>query len=140
MPTPEPPPLQGIDHIHIFVSDRAAAETWYRAVLGFARISDYAHWAADGGPLTIQDAQGCVHLALFERPPQACRSTVALRVDGAAFRAWKKHLDRVLPGAVKEEDHEQALSMYFEDPDGNPYEITTYDVAPRSEDGAAAAG
>jgi catechol-2,3-dioxygenase len=30
-------------------------------------------------------------------------------------------------------DHAMSLSLYFSDPDGNPYEITTYDVtsAPR---------
>jgi catechol-2,3-dioxygenase len=28
------PQLTGIDHIHVFVSDRVAAEDWYRRVLG----------------------------------------------------------------------------------------------------------
>jgi catechol 2,3-dioxygenase-like lactoylglutathione lyase family enzyme len=31
------PKLTGIDHIHVFVSDRVAAEDWYRRVLGLAR-------------------------------------------------------------------------------------------------------
>lgn len=29
-----PSPLERIDHIHVFVADRAAAEPWYADVLG----------------------------------------------------------------------------------------------------------
>ncbi|WP_176491141.1 MULTISPECIES: VOC family protein [Microbulbifer] len=31
-----PPKLSGIDHVHIYVSDRPAAHHWYQEVLGFA--------------------------------------------------------------------------------------------------------
>jgi catechol-2,3-dioxygenase len=30
---------------------------------------------------------------------------------------------------VAVEDHTVALSLYFQDPDGNPYEITSYEYA-----------
>jgi predicted lactoylglutathione lyase len=28
------------------------------------------------------------------------------------------------------QDHQQSLSLYFSDPDGNPWELTTYEVIP----------
>jgi catechol-2,3-dioxygenase len=34
---------------------------------------------------------------------------------------------RELPGQVSEEDHGLSVSLYVADPDGNPYEITTYE-------------
>jgi len=121
------PPLEGIDHIHVFVTDRAAAEVWYARVLGFSRVPSLAEWAADGGPLTLADAAGRIHLALFERGAQACRSTIALGVSAPAFMAWRKHLAAALGKAPLTEDHQLSWSMYFADPDGNPYEITSYE-------------
>lgn len=122
------PPLQAFDHIHVFVSDRAAAEMWYRRVLGLTRTAELQAWAANGGPLTVQNADGTIHLALFERPVQPCRSTIALRVSASAFAAWRVHLTQALGQAPSFEDHQMSVSLYFSDPDGNPYEITTYDV------------
>ena len=62
------PTLERVDHIHVFVSDRAASEQWYAKVMGFRRVKDLEFWAADGGPLTIANPSGTIHLALFERP------------------------------------------------------------------------
>ncbi len=123
------PDLDAFDHVHVYVQDRAAAERWYAAVLGFERTKALEAWAVNGGPLTLQNAGGTIHIALFERPRQACRSTVALRVDAAGFHAWRRHLAEVPALAVTLEDHDLSLSLYLHDPDGNPYEITTYDAA-----------
>ena len=122
-----PPALLGVDHVHVYVADRAAAERWYCDVMGLTRVASLAFWAGDGGPLTLHDASDTVHLALFERPPQRTRSTVALRVDAPGFLAWRAHLERVLARPIKAVDHDASWSLYFEDPDGNPYEITTYE-------------
>lgn len=124
-----PPELLAFDHVHVFVADRAAAEAWYQRVMGLRRTPELEFWAVDGGPLTLQNTNGSVHIALFERPAQPCRSTIALRVGASAYGEWRRHLKSTLGGAVTEEDHEASLSLYFRDPDGNPYEITTYDVA-----------
>jgi NAD(P)-dependent dehydrogenase (short-subunit alcohol dehydrogenase family)/catechol 2,3-dioxygenase-like lactoylglutathione lyase family enzyme len=120
------PPLAGVDHVHVHVRDRASAERWYADVLGLRRVDSLGGWAADGGPLTLADAADRVHLALFERPPQPNRATIALGVDAGAFIAWRAHLARRLGAAPEAVDHELSWSIYFSDPDGNPYEITSY--------------
>ena len=68
------PPLEGVAHVNVFVSDRAAA------------------------------AQG--------------------------FLAWQRHLEAVLQQRVEAVDHQLSWSLYFSDPDGNPFEITSTEVAP----------
>ena len=123
------PPLQRIDHVHVFVRDRAEALRFYAEVLGLAPLPEFAHWAAGGGPLTLADAGGTVHVALFESPgAQPNRSTVALGVDGAVFARWQRHLGAALGEPPAVHDHGAALSLYFDDPDGNPFEITTFDA------------
>ena len=81
----------------------------------------------DGGPLTIQNMEGTVHIALFERRPTENHSTVALQVNADEYLSWGRHLAQELDEPPKSEDHEVSLSLYFKDPDGNPYEITTYE-------------
>jgi catechol-2,3-dioxygenase len=123
------PAFQRIDHIHVYVADRDAAEAWYASVLGFARIPELAFWASDGGPLTLTDPSGTVHLALFEREPQKCRSVIALAASAEELVAWQTHLTGALGRPVDAVDHEVSWSLYFADPDGNPYEITSYEYA-----------
>lgn len=122
------PRIQAFDHLHVFVPDRAAAEAWYRDVLGFTRVPELAFWADDGGPLTLRDAGANVHLALFERPAQPCRSTLALRVGAADFVRWQTHLALALGQAPRVQDHQVSKSIYFSDLAGNPFEITTYEL------------
>ena len=124
-----PPTLQDIDHIHVLVGDRGAAEKWYAQVLGLQRVVELESWATGGGPLTIGNAAGTIHLALFERVPEASRSTIALSASGAEFVAWKLHLSEVLGRQIGVEDHQLSWSLYFKDPDGNPYEITSYEYS-----------
>jgi Glyoxalase/Bleomycin resistance protein/Dioxygenase superfamily len=136
------PTLTGIDHIHIFVSDRVAAEDWYRRVLGLVRAPALESWAAGGGPLTIVDASDRVHLALFERPRQSCRTVVALGASGAEFLSWLAHLRSALGRQLEPVDHELSWSLYFEDLDGNPFELTSYEYGAirDSLDGARPSG
>jgi catechol 2,3-dioxygenase-like lactoylglutathione lyase family enzyme len=122
------PPLQGFDHLHVYVADRPAAAAWYERVLGLRPVAALAHWAAGGGPLVIGNGSGTLHLALFERARQANRAMLAVAVDAAQWQPWRQHLaaQRV---EASFEDHGESWSLYFDDPDGNPYEITCYDVA-----------
>lgn len=119
------PPFEAIDHLHVHVTDRPAAEAWYRRVLGLRRVAALAHWAAGGGPLTLADDAGQLHLALFERPPRGGQPTIALRVPAAGLLDWRAHLRRELGQAPDIVDHGETRSIYFADPDGNGFEITT---------------
>jgi catechol-2,3-dioxygenase len=123
------PVLDRIDHIHVYVADRTAAEHWYERVLALTRVAELEGWAEDGGPLTLANASGSVHIALFEREVQPCRSTIAFAVTAQAFVAWQRHLFSALGDDAAVEDHTLSMSLYFSDPDGNPYEITTYEYA-----------
>lgn len=96
-------------------------------MLGLFRTDELAFWAADGGPLTIQNQSGTIHLALFERVPTGGHATIALRVSAVEYLRWRSHLSDVLSGEFSEDDHQVSLSLYFNDPDGNPFEITTYE-------------
>jgi catechol 2,3-dioxygenase-like lactoylglutathione lyase family enzyme len=124
------PALTGFDHVHVLVRDRAAATQWYRDVLGLTPVAALASWQADGGPLTLADGAGRIHIALFERAPEPRNpAVVALAASAPMFVQWRDHLARVLGRAIEVVDHELSLSLYFRDPDGNPYEITTYEHA-----------
>jgi catechol 2,3-dioxygenase-like lactoylglutathione lyase family enzyme len=122
-----PPALKSIDHVHVFVTNRSAATAWYEDVMGMSPVPELAFWSVDGGPLTIADPGGNVHIALFEAAASTRRSTVALGVSADAFIAWREHLGDKLGRPVRAEDHQVSWSLYFSDPDGNPYEITTYE-------------
>lgn len=120
------PSLEKIDHVHVYVSDREAAVKWYTDVLGMRQIKAFLSWSKGGGPLTLEDPSGEVHLALFERENPASISTVAFGASGEQFLKWKTHLEgKGL--TLRVNDHDMAFSLYFSDPDGNLYEITTYE-------------
>jgi len=123
------PTLERVDHIHVYVADRAASEEWYARVMGLGRVAELEFWAPNGGPLTIGNSSGTIHLALFERPTEKCRSTIALTATAPELLAWRKHLATVLGRTVEAVDHDVSWSLYFCDPDGNPFEITSYDYA-----------
>ena len=121
------PVLSKIDHIHIYAPERLVAEQWYKKVLGFERIESLGSWFVEGGPLAI--GNGGVHIALFESK-ELRNTTVAFAVDADAenYHQWKIQLSE--HGVeYRESDHELSWSIYFSDPYGNPYEITSYEYA-----------
>ncbi|WP_434634845.1 VOC family protein [Chromobacterium sp. CV08] len=123
------PDIHRIDHIHVYVRDRAAAEDWYRRVLGLSRVPELEHWSPGRGPLTVANAAGTLKLALFERPEVAPGAVIALGVDADGFLRWRAHLRQELGKLPDVVDHDLSWSMYFVDSDGNGYEITSYDYA-----------
>ena len=123
------PVFDRIDHIHVHVTQRNKAEQWYADVMGFSRMSELESWDIAGGPLTLKNPSGTVHIALFESPAQPSRTRIALSAGAQEFVAWRHHLVEKLKRPVEPEDHQLAWSLYFEDPDGNPWEITTWQHA-----------
>ena len=120
------PKLKNIDHIHIFVTDRQEALKWYRTVLGLKSVKNLLFWAK-AGPLTIGNEEGSIHIALFKGEPKENRSVVAFNTSGKEFINWHKKTNDVADGNIEVVDHSVSFSIYFEDPYGNPYEITSYD-------------
>jgi len=121
------PKLESLDHIHIFVVDRSTSEQWYARVLGLYRAPEFESWVSERGPLTLGNPSGTVHLALFERPVAKCHSVVAFRATAPEFLAWRSHLSVALGYSLEAVDHDLSWSLYFNDPDGNPFEITSYE-------------
>lgn len=119
--------LDRVDHIHIYVTDRVAAEKWYHDVFGLDRYAKLEEWASPQGPLMLCNDCGSVMLALFERPAEPNRAVIAFGVSGQEFVNWVEHLGKVLNEAPEPVDHGASWSVYFYDPDRNPFEITTYD-------------
>ena len=119
--------LDRVDHIHVYVPDRPAAEKWYRDVLGFQRNAKLEEWAVPHGPLMLCNESGSVMLSVFERPIEPNRAVIAFGVSGNEFMEWLEHLGNVLDEAPQPVDHGVSWSIYFYDLDRNPFEITTYD-------------
>jgi len=118
------PKLNGIDHVHVYVASWSDAEEWYQTVLGFKRVDALMFWAVDNGPLTLENPEGNIHLALFERDSHPDTSAIAFGASGEEFLAWKAHLES--HGLeLRVTDHSLSYSMYFSDPWGNLHEITT---------------
>jgi len=123
--------VERIDHVEVFVRDVEAALEWYARVLG---LSVAFRW--DPEPVLI--GAGGTMLALFRaqrpgtdnrdddsRPPIRWRR-VAWRTTFDNLDFACRHLsDQGVPfkGPI---DHGMARSIYFQDPDGNPLEITAY--------------
>ena len=130
-----------IDHVELFVPDRYEAAAWYGRVLGLRIVKIFEHWAANPkGPLMLATSAGGAKLALFEGEPQSSKPTagfhrVAFGVDAGEFAAFVRRLEEV---ELKDDggrrvtidslvDHTQAFSIYFCDPYGHRFEITTYE-------------
>ena len=130
--------LSGIDHVHVYVTDRQRAAAWFADVLGLKIIESLRSWATDGGPLTIGDDADTIHVALFERAEFTPTTAIAFGADAENFLAWKRLLeDRGILDRCS--DHDLAWSLYFRDPFDNVYEITSYEhaaIAAAIDDGA----
>jgi catechol 2,3-dioxygenase-like lactoylglutathione lyase family enzyme len=129
-----------IDHVELFVPDRYEAARWYERVLGLLVVPECEAWAAGGGPLMISSDGGSTKLALFEGTPDAGTQAasfrrVAFRVTADGFAEFLRRLPElalldsrnrpVVSDSVV--DHQQAYSIYFNDPWTHQLEVTTYE-------------
>jgi catechol 2,3-dioxygenase-like lactoylglutathione lyase family enzyme len=130
--------VQQIDHVELYVPERYAAARWYAGVFGLSIVPGFEHWAAEGGPLMVSSDGGSTKLALFTGDPLAapCKR-IAFRVSGPDYLTFLERLETQPlthdSGApltrAHTVDHDQSWSIYFVDPWGNRFEITTYDYA-----------
>ena len=131
--------VKGLDHVHIRVIDRAKASEWYKRVLGLEPASELSEWATDPeGPLFLSTREGRHCLALVQGNTEHNRSgdhTVAFIVSASDFIAFTNDLndlhlfDRDGKKVSRNDiaDHHLAWSIYFLDPDGNRFELTSYE-------------
>lgn len=120
------PTLTGVDHLHVNVGSWSEAEEWYGTVLNLKRVDALMPWAVKNGPLTIENPEGTVHLALFESSSPETTNVIAFGATGEEFLSWKTHLES--QGLdLRVTDHKLAYSLYFKDPWQNSHEITTYE-------------
>ncbi len=129
-----------IDHVELFVPDQYEAAKWYAEVLGLGILPEFEFWAENGGPLMLSSDGGKTKIALFQGEPRGMRKTaghhrVAFGSSGADFIAFLHRLETLTiyddNGNQVESwdvaDHRKSFSIYFCDPYGNRYEITSYD-------------
>jgi len=131
--------VKQIDHVEVIVPDQYQAAEWYRLVFGLQIMEDFEFWAADG-PLMISSDGGHTKLALFQGDPPGFSQPVgfqrvAFQVDDQGFMTFLRRLEQhpVFDHDGREVhvlqviDHDLSYSLYFCDPYGNRYEVTTYD-------------
>ncbi len=127
--------VSALDHVHLYVADPPAAAAWYGRVLGL-QIHPSTAQLKGKDHLYMATARGQYCATIFPgKPPSDGDHTTAFRVPGSAFIAFGDSLpdpDIIArhgsPLRTEEaDDHGLAWSYYFQDPDGNHLEITTYD-------------
>ncbi len=123
--------LEGLDHVALTAADVGRSAKWYVEVLGFEPRHE-GMW--NGVPVFV--GKGATAIALFPKRKAAgaqgnegrtAIQHVALRADRRNFLAAQRQLD-ALGISFEFQDHEISHSIYFQDPDGNELEITTYEV------------
>jgi len=120
--------LARLDHVSLNVGDRTRSIKWYRDVLGLEQRNEPTE---DAEPVFMGEFGCCIALfqAEVHSPAREPESTglrhVALTVDD--LDRTQEHL-RDHGVDFRFEDHGNAHSVYFRDPDGHTIELTTYDV------------
>jgi glyoxylase I family protein len=124
---PSTPPVQGIHHLELTVSDLARAEQWYTSVLGFEKIggldkADHSVAMLRSGKLMV----GLVGHQATDSSDSFDERRVGL--DHAAFEvptpedveAWARHLDEhgVEHSGAKDGALPDSRVVIFRDPDG----------------------
>ena len=121
--------LRRLDHVSLNVSDRPRSIAWYRDVLGLEQRGEARR---DDWPVFMGEFGACV--ALFQAQVETAeRAPESTGLRHVAFTVGRDDLasaqTRLREHGVefRFEDHGNAHSVYFPDPDGNVIELTTYD-------------
>jgi catechol 2,3-dioxygenase len=120
-------PIWGVRHVAIKVRDLEVAKQWYGEVLGMTLEDEFP-----GRGIFVRFGPYYHHdLAIFQADPSEPAPSansvglahIALLVDSlTGVKQWYDHL--TAKGVeVRSSDHGVTRSIYFTDPDGNPFEI-----------------
>ena len=122
--------IRRLDHVSLNVADRQRSISWYQDVLGLEARNEPTR---DDWPVFMGES-GCIALFQAQATGVECRSPESVGVRHVAFLVGKDDLERAQAHLAEEdiefrfEDHGNAHSVYFEDPDGNVIELTTYEL------------
>ena len=128
-----------LDHVNIFVRNAARSHQWYTDILGLHTQDIFYHPGTEKmrAAFLACDPDHAHDIALFEVGEEAALQEkgqvglnhVAWRMasldDLAAM--YRKLKAKDVPIHVS--DHTISIGVYFSDPDGNPFEITSYEYA-----------
>ena len=127
--------IADIDHVEVFVKNRAEAARWYEEIFGLSPIQELDAWAKIG-PLFIGNKDGTVKIALIDgtKDNDGSINRVAFSASGEDFVGFVNNLDDARVHFLKRRvakndlvDHDLSYSIYFDDPDGNKLELTCYE-------------
>lgn len=136
MGTADPPPLAGILHVALTVTDAEASTAWYERVLRCRRVTTVEHEGGFGVVLATADER--VWLVLHEHAANDGRrfdetrtglDHVCFQVEGRpALETWATWLDALeVPfDPIRHLDQFGMWVLVFRDPDGIPLELITY--------------
>jgi len=118
--------LQRLDHVSLNVSDRTRSIAWYCGVLGLEQRNEPTE---DAEPVFLGEFGACI--ALFQaqtEAPERAQESNGLRHVAFTVRSLEEAQGRLREHGVdfRFEDHGNAHSVYFRDPDGHTIELTTY--------------
>jgi catechol 2,3-dioxygenase-like lactoylglutathione lyase family enzyme len=106
-----------LDHVAVESADPARAALFYERFLGARLVRNEGH------PLMAYLEGGAI--AIHEQGPHGHGRHVGFRVSDEERAALKRALDEA-EIANDERDHEIAVGLFFEDPDGRQLEAITY--------------
>lgn len=135
------PPLAGIHHLGITVSDVARSEAWYARVLGLKRafVEKHHDSTAGGYAVVITNEDGSVDIGLDHHPDhdgtrfdprRTGLDHISLAVRGReALAAWVAHLDAlgIHHSEVYGIEGHPAAFVNFKDEDGIAIELISID-------------
>jgi glyoxylase I family protein len=130
----EHPPINGIGHIDLTVTDVARSARWWEEVMGFTLVAQHQR---EGFKVwnVFHPSFLAIGLVAFDDPStqRFDERTIgldhlALRVpDRAALEAWASHLDRVGVAHSGIQDENGGPLIVFRDPDNIQLELWAFD-------------
>lgn len=123
-----PPPLDGLHHLKLPVSDLARSRRWYESVLGLRVRKEFVD-DDDGvlrgvaGVLSDRSGTPIISLALRQNPEVAAGMTgfdpLALSVaTREALDVWADHVATLGGTRPRVAEHENVATLFLHDPDG----------------------